>query len=299
VWPRPRKFALRGATFLWICRTKSSPSIGQQSPRKGAVTGSLEVREKRLDDPCLDVLADPADRLCHIGRFSAWPGLAERYAEHEVGILVVFDCLSEGNLGKWVAVFERTKIDEVDKVQQFPVVGNAGALGDDEMERPVLIEVVQSVEILERGSILSTVRLHRFDETPRLWMHGSNSVIEIPLRRLASPKDRELGLFLNSFGQRVPLVRDGKVEGQVVEGAAEVKKTLPDKRPPADQGRLPTGVEDPVSLLVFDVVLAGDAVCVGVNEAKEAALKVLSMHVCPTELLADPSAYSASHKGEG
>jgi hypothetical protein len=102
------------------------------------------------------------------------------------------------------------------------------------------------------------------------------------------PKDRELGLFLDSFGEWIPLVGDCEIEDKVIERRAEVEKTLPDEGPPPDQRRLPVLVEDPAALLVFDIVLAGDAVCVGVREPKHATLKILSVHVCSAELLADP-----------
>jgi hypothetical protein len=207
--------------------------------------------------------------------------------------------LAERNLKECVPVFERSSVEEIDDIQHVSEGGTAGALCDDEMQRPVLVEVVQRCEVLERSPVFSTVRLHPLDETPSLWTYGTNSVVEVTFRGPSTPEDRELGFFLDAFRERKPCVGDGEIEGQVVEGAAEVEQTLSDESAPLDQRRLFVSMEDPAALLVFDLVLAGNAVCVGVSEGREAALEVRSVHVGPTELLADPYAYGLSHGTEG
>jgi hypothetical protein len=252
----------------------------------------LEVGQKRCDDGLLDVLSDPAKRHYYVGCFGSWPALAERYAERKVGILLAFRIANqgaEGTLGEYVAVFERLEADELEV--HVPEVSESGTDADDEMQRPVLVEVVQGVEVFERGTILSTVRLHLLDETPRIWMDGTNSVVEFALGRSALPEDREFGLLFDLGRERAGRVSDGQIQGKVVERGTEVEEALTEQRSPPDQRRPFVNLDYPTALACFHVVLTDSGVRLGVDKATDSTLEVLSMHVCPAELLADPWTY--------
>jgi hypothetical protein len=250
----------------------------------------LEEGKQRRDDALFDVLADPAQHRDDVRCSPAGTGFAESYAKGEYGVLLTFGVACDGAAGKYVSVFEREEVDVIEG--RFPEVANAMARTEDEMQRPVLVEVVKDIEAFERGPISSTVRLHLLDEVPRLWMHASNLPVQIPLRGRAPMEDREFRVFLNLGVERHPLVvGNSKVKGEMIESRTEVEKALTDQSSPSDQRWPFVDLDYPEALACFQVIVTANGVSVAVDEPVYSALEVLAVHVCPSELLADPLTY--------
>jgi hypothetical protein len=169
-------------------------------------------------------------------------------------------------------------------------MGEALADARHKMQRSMLVEVMKCVEVSEYGPVLSTVRLHVFDQLPRLWMHGSNPAVHLPLGRSAFVEDRKLGtpfLPLAEFSG----VGDSKIKGEMVKCGAEVEQTISDERTPFDLGRGLVDLDPPKALACFDVVVTANGVSTRVNEPLDFALEGFAMNVCSAELLADPATY--------
>jgi hypothetical protein len=195
---------------------------------------SLEERPERFDDSSLDVLADPAERRLHIRRLSAWPGLAERHAEVEVGILVVVEHVSQWNLSERVAIFQRAEIDEVHEVEQVAVVGNPGACATTRCSVRCLSKLWRESRYL---SAARSFRPYGCICSMRRRASGWTAPIRSSSSRVFGARRQKIGnshLFLNALWERVARVRDREIEGQMVECAAEVEDTLADKGTPLD-----------------------------------------------------------------
>ncbi len=135
---------------------------------------------------------------------------------------------------------------EVDVVERsFAEVGDAPVRGSaKEVQRAVLVVVLEGVEESKCIATIAVVRLHLPDELARLRMHGPDLPLQRCRRGRSLPDDGEVRVFRDLGIERRSALRDGKVVREVVE-RRPVEQTVADECRPLDRRRCVEHLEHP------------------------------------------------------
>jgi hypothetical protein len=193
-----------------------------------------EVRSHRPENLVRYVVMDARQRIGNLDAAEVlWSTLAESYVEGGCELHVHFRAGTvEGRIvGDWCAVFNR-EVDWLDFLGSNAVgdkIGDGSQGKHHDMRQAVLVHYGKPVELPEGivpELLSSVVRLLGLDFCLGGWRNPPKHLKEF-LQVLAS-EDGELGVSRYFARQRPPLVSDGKLEGEVVEGGAEVVEAVPD-----------------------------------------------------------------------
>lgn len=195
---------------------------------------SGEVRSQGGDNLARYVVMDARKRLGNLNAAELlWTTQAESYVEGGCELHVHFRAGTiEGRiLGDWCAVFNR-EVDWFDFLDSNTVgdkIADGSQSEQDDMRQAVLVQYGKLVELPEGivpELMPSVVRLQPLDFCLCGWMDAPKHLIEF--FQVLAGENRELGVPRNCTRQRLPLVGDGKLKGEVVESGAEVVKAVPD-----------------------------------------------------------------------
>jgi hypothetical protein len=160
--------------------------------------------------------------------------LAETYAEGGCELHVHFRAgfVQGGEAGDWCAIFNRT-VDYLDFVgcEAFDHIENGSSPEKRNVGRTVLVldgKLVKLPEEVIGEPVTSVIRLQPLDNCFRARVDTPEHFIESS--RILLAENRELRTTLDIDRQRLSQVRQGKLEGQIVEGGTKVVDTVTDNQ---------------------------------------------------------------------
>jgi len=238
----------------------------------------LPSRDNTVND-CFDFRYEDIQDVGEFPEFAlGWPdGMADGYDKGQLVFVIHIGLWSpEGEVRALCATFYRADMETDAGWNDRGRNDNSGGsfktelplshIGDDYIEQPVLVNIVEFAEEPKKGrkfSVPSIVRLRSLNACLRLCAEESEPPLYLPSKFFWGVCDRELQSIKVGRWIRSAFFDSERIDSAIESGTEVVDAIAGEERPVVERGRL-RNVDDQTVACAVSVTLAGDDVRIGI-----------------------------------